>query len=283
MNNTDVKWLHVELSSKCNAWCAGCSRNNNGYGLSDLVNEQDLKIDRLAYLLEQLPNVETVQLCGTLGDPIASATVVEAIDLIKRYAKKIQIHTNGSLRNKTWWQNLAQKLQDINHDVWFGIDGLAGVHEIYRQGTDFNKIIDNATAFIEEGGYATWQFIPFAHNEHQIKDCIRLSQKLKFKKFKIADFCRREQTAKNYKTGEEYMLSPSTKHTPSTVKIVTSGKTVTESDCMFLSYPSIYVNADGTISNCCFFGPYIKFDNLEEMFYNNKVLKSKLCNEWCGK
>mgnify|MGYP003335187616 CR=1 FL=1 len=35
MNNADIKWAHVELSTKCNAWCPACPRNKNGFGLID--------------------------------------------------------------------------------------------------------------------------------------------------------------------------------------------------------------------------------------------------------
>ena len=50
---------------------------------------------------------------------------------------------------------------------------------------NYQKIIDNASAFIQAGGFATWQFVPYAHNEHQVKNCIKVSQELGFKKFKL--------------------------------------------------------------------------------------------------
>ena len=68
------------------------------------------------------------------------------------------------------------------------IDGLEDTHSYYRQGTNWKKIINNAKSFISSGGRAVWQFIPFAHNEHQIKSCIRLSQQLGFKEFKTAKY-----------------------------------------------------------------------------------------------
>ena len=137
MQIEDIKWAHVEASSKCNAWCPACPRNNHGYGLADGVTEQDLLPDRFEEIVNGLPNLYGIQFCGNLGDPIASAHINQLITISKKYAKKIQIHTNGSLRNIDWWTDLAQTLANVDHDVWFGIDGLSGVHEIYRQGTDF--------------------------------------------------------------------------------------------------------------------------------------------------
>jgi organic radical activating enzyme len=267
MNVEDVRWIHVEASSKCNAWCPACPRNNHGFGLVPTLVEQDLSPVRFEEIIAELPKLQTVQLCGNLGDPIASAYITELIDISKKYAKKIQIHTNGSLRNVEWWKQFAQRLSDIDHDVWFGIDGLAGIHEIYRQGTSFEKIINNAQAFISNGGYASWQFIPYKHNEHQVKECLKLSQKLNFKKFRLAKLYRNQTLAKHYQTGEEFDLLP----TDSIRKLINFDrieKPVDEKNCMHLSIPSIYVSAAGNISRCCYMSTNEKFSNA------NKLLKT---------
>ena len=85
MNKQDIKWLHVELSSKCNAWCPACPRNKSGFGLIDGLVEEDLSLEKLEQVLKQLPNLTTVQLCGNYGDPIAAANIISAIDIIKQY------------------------------------------------------------------------------------------------------------------------------------------------------------------------------------------------------
>jgi len=179
---SDTTWLQVENSTKCNAWCPGCARNQGGYGLNPYLVVEDLSTERFEEVLKKLPNLETIQFSGTYGDTMAANNVLEHIDLAIKYASKIQIHTHGGIRSSQWWTDLGTLLKDLNHDVWFCLDGLKGVHEIYRQGTDFDKTVANAKAFISAGGYATWQFIPWAHNEHQIKDCMRLSQQMGFKK-----------------------------------------------------------------------------------------------------
>lgn len=251
MQLEDIKWAHVEASSKCNAWCPACARNNHGYGLANGVTEQDLSPDRFEEIVSVLPGLHGIQFCGNLGDPIASAHIEQLIIISKKYAKKIQIHTNGSLRNTDWWNNLAHTLADIEHDVWFGIDGLSGVHEIYRQGTDFEKIIKNSCAFIDAGGYATWQFIPYKHNEHQVVECLKISQQLKFKKFHLAKLYRNQTLARHYKTGQEFDLLP-TNQMRSLVNIDRIKETVEDKNCMHLSMPSIYVSSKGEISRCCY-------------------------------
>jgi hypothetical protein len=277
----DIKWAHVEASSKCNAWCPACVRNNHGFGLADHVVEQDLSPDLFESIISAMPNLHGIQLCGNLGDPIASSKINDIISISIKYSKKIQIHTNGSLRNTDWWAQLASQLSQIDHDVWFGIDGLEGVHEIYRQGTSFKKIIKNATAFIHNGGNATWQFIPYKHNEHQVLECLKLSQHLKFKKFKLANLYRNQTLARHYKTGEEFNLEP-TKSMQRLIKIHRS-KPVKPNNCMHISMPSIYISASGNISRCCYFWSKEQSNDINDFFKNiNADLSAQICIQNCG-
>ena len=278
---SDIRWLHAELSSKCNAWCPACPRNKNGYGLIDGLIEQDLSTDRFKEIADQLPNLTSLMLCGNYGDPLAASNIHEVIDIAIQRNLKIQIHTNGSLRTANWWADLGKKLANVDHDVWFGLDGIADVHEIYRQGTSYNKIIKNASAFIKSGGYATWQFIPYAHNEHQILTCIKASQDLGFKKFKLVKLFRNKKIAKHYRTGKEFELAPPTEIQPM-IKMPAKRTAVDFKNCMHLSQPSIYLAANGKLSVCCFFGMHSGVDTLEEVLYNNLDLSHKVCLNSCG-
>jgi sulfatase maturation enzyme AslB (radical SAM superfamily) len=281
ISSTDsINWLHVEASSRCNAWCPACPRNLSGYGLDPIVIEQDLSDTRFADVLSQLPDNITIQFCGNYGDPIAAKNFMALLDLAIPKAKKIQIHTNGSLRSTKWWIELANKLANVDHDIWFGIDGLAGVHEIYRQGTDYNKIIENAQAFIGAGGYATWQFIPYAHNEHQIKDCIRESQRAGFKKFKLVKLYRNTVVARNYQTGEEFPLLPP-KEFQHIIRMPRTRTQVDPSNCMHLSYPSVYLSANGKLSLCCYLARSKQFDTFEDLL-PTVDLTDKVCLTNCG-
>ena len=210
IEDSKIRWLHVEPTSQCNAHCPACPRNNNGYGLIDGLSIQDLSIENLAKVFDRFSSIDSVQFCGNYGDPIAAKNIIEQIEfVISKNVSRIQIHTNGSLKTKAWWKNLAKILSTVNESyVEFAIDGLEDTHSIYRQGTDFNKIISNATAFINAGGTAYWQFIPFKHNEHQIKDCIRLSQKLGFKKFNFVKNARYKDVSYHYKTRKKNRYWP---------------------------------------------------------------------------
>jgi len=284
MDSLAVKWLQVENTSKCNAWCPGCDRNQQGYGLAPGLIVQDLDTDRFAEILQQLPNLQTIQFCGTHGDFAAASNVLEHVELALKHSKKIQIHTHGGIRNAHWWRNLADMLKPVEHDVWFGIDGLKGIHEIYRQGTDFDKTMENADAFIQAGGHATWQFIPWAHNEHQIKDCMRESQRMGFKRFKFVFGVRRGPNAYHYRTGEPFELKDWSR-TQGTNHWRLEKTQIQTSDCLHLRENSIYVNANGTVSSCCFFNLHRSCSNVNELPDLHAELTTKpslACIKTCG-
>lgn len=248
-----ITWLQVENTSKCNLWCPACARNNDGFGLKDGLVVEDLDIEKFKLALDQLPYLDVIQFCGTYGEFAAASNVLKHLDLALQHSKKIQIHTHGSLRNKDWWTALGRLLKDIDHDVWFGIDGLEGTHEIHRQGSNYSKVIENATAFIQAGGHATWQFIPFSHNEHQIKDCLKLSQQLGFKKFKLITSVRENLQGKHYRTGEVIEFRPwSRSTTTNPYHTIKDRTTLAKSDCRHLEQKTVYLNASGEFSPCCF-------------------------------
>jgi len=283
-----VKWLHVEPSARCNAWCSSCDRNKNGFGLTDFVIE-DLRAERLKEVIEMLPLLHTVQFCGNFGDPCASKIINEQLAIIKDKNLNLQLHTNGSLRTTEWWSQLANTFKD-KIEVWFAIDGLEDTHSIYRQATNWQKIIDNATAFIQAGGRAVWQFIPFAHNEHQIKDCMRLSTQLGFRQFEFVKNARYREQHFDYQTGKPVDIRPWSQHESQwqrrggildkTQKKIEK-TTVLEKDCMHLTMPSIFLNAGGIISPCCYFkqNPLSK-NNIREQFGKKEF--QPVCLDSCG-
>ena len=278
-----IKWFQVEATTKCNAWCPGCARNQEGFGLvPDLIIE-DLDSTVFEGILKQISALEVIDFCGTYGDAIAASNIETLTDIAKQYAKKIIVRTNGSLRNTQWWESYAEKLKGHDHEVWFCLDGLADTHSIYRQGTDFNTIIANATAFINSGGNAVWQFIPWKHNEHQVAQCIKLSQKLKFRRFEFIRDVRRNFNAKHYRTGEVIEILPWTKNTSFSRFEKTPTKVLPE-NCRHLQEDSLYLNANGKISPCCFFNTVRCVDSLSDLpdIRSELATPKAVCLKFCG-
>lgn len=283
-----IKWLHVEPTTRCNAWCQFCPRNKNGFGLSDF-ELVDLEPKRLKQVIDGMPKLETVQFCGNLGDPCASKLIDDQLQVIKDNDVKLQIHTNGSLRTTDWWANIAKEF-DNKLSVWFAIDGLEDTHKIYRQATNWKKIIENAKAFIDAGGNAVWQFIPFAHNEHQIRECMKMSTVLGFSRFEFTKNARYFDKAYDYRTGKPMDIRPWSKHNEQwkrkgEILHKTTGDVkknrVEEKNCMHLALSSVFLNASGVITPCCYFGskPFVENEIVNSIRSKNYLPN---CIEVCG-
>lgn len=184
--------LQFELSSMCNALCLGCVRTNaaNFVSAKEIIpNKQYITFDVFKKILTapSFQSAGELEFCGVIDDPLMHPEFIEFLDyaaLVNSY--KVLIHTNASLRNKTYWTDLALVLKKHNrHVVRFSIDGLEDTNHIYRQNTQWHKIMTNAQAFIDAGGYAMWQFLVFPWNQHQIEQARQLSVEMGFKEFAI--------------------------------------------------------------------------------------------------
>ena len=160
----NIQWLHAEVTTRCNAWCPFCPRNLDGYTILPGLDMEDLPVESLEQRIKQFPNLDGIQFCGIFGDPCAAKNIDELLDCAFSFdnIKTVQIQTNGSLRKPEWYAKLAERGKHLDMlQVWFGIDGLEDTNHVYRQGTSWNKIMDNESTFIKAGGNALWQFIPF--------------------------------------------------------------------------------------------------------------------------
>jgi len=273
VNINDITSLELELTSRCNAACPLCPRTNLDFS-SILDHKREITIENLKQWLpkEILINVKELILKGTFSDPLISRHIVEIIEWFNSNTnvEQINIYTNGSLRNKNFWQWLAKTLP-VKSTVTFAIDGLEDTHSIYRVNTDYNKIIENAKIFIENGVTARWQFIIFKHNEHQVEDAKKLAKELGFKKF---------ITFYNDRVGEsEFVLQNNsddglTRDTERKNIIESISKKIVK--CTSLSNKRIYINWDGEVFPCCMTGIFSsKTKNYYDfLFWKKKIMKN---------
>lgn len=274
-----VTWLHAEISTKCNAWCPGCPRNLNGFGLNQNLKVEDISYEKFVEVCESLPKLKNIQFCGNFGDPIAHKDPKKIFEYCVSKDYNIQIHTNGSLKTKQWWNELAKILSESMHTIFFAIDGLSDTHHIHRQGTSFEKVIENSLEFIKNNGNAVWQFIPYKHNEHQILPAIKMSQDLGFSKFELIKKPRDLSNAKHFKTGELLNIQHWSDYERFSENR-TSHNTSMPS-CMHLEHPSIYLNASGRISPCCFL-PNVEFSEEIDIAEELKTLPRLECKKNCN-
>lgn len=315
-----IRRAHVELTTRCNARCPMCMRNyrgmdfNSGYPVCELSFEQFQHIfspDVLDIMTQPEPEVNGrvpvnheflgFIFNGNLGDFSSARDGCEIVEYLVSHGLRVMITTNGSTRTPDWWARLA--LPGV--EIGFALDGLADTHALYRQDTDWHKVIKNAQAFIQAGGNATWRFIPFDHNRHQEQACRNLSQKMGFAKFENI-YDGRDNGPAFSRTGEfshQIGYDPGFNGTPRDIKPLLENhitwydsKSVKEPrdtpelniQCIHKRNREIYVAADGTVYPCCFLGFYPTTMNhpgnreLAPLVHENNALEYPLdhCLEW---
>lgn len=188
------KIIHFENTSRCNAACPMCARNVLGEGCT--VNLSDLSFsDFQKYCTTNIVTLEKIFFCGVVGDPAADRDLLKKIEWIKRLRPNVTVgfNTNGSIRNPAWWQQCADLLTGTFDYVVFSIDGLADTNSVYRVGVQWEKVMANAQAYIDQGGSAHWDMLVFDHNKHQVEECKQLAHRMGFTWFRSKETDRWDQ------------------------------------------------------------------------------------------
>jgi len=282
----DLKSLHIEITNKCQASCPMCSRNYHGGLDNPLLKESDWNIVDFKFIvgpvIDQLTNIN---FCGNFGDPLLNVDLQLMTDFVKNTDMHVDIHTNGSLRNHKWWTAFPQHLPK-KHRVVFALDGLKDTHSMYRIGTDFDRILENAKKFINAGGIAEWCFIRFKHNEHQVSAAEDLAKKYGFKYFSVKDSSRFNFEKKykvynrNGKT-EYYLEPPADNQSPffDVSNLFKVKKYIEEStvSCYAQHKKEIYIDAHKRIMPCCFLAaiPYDYYTLQDTLYGPKSVIKEQ--------
>ena len=264
-----IKRITFELSEKCNAACPLCTRidrYNNSNPTEGVRLKRELLIDDFKHIItpEVLNNIDEINLCGNVGDPIAAKDCLKIVEYVSKFDVKILLETNGSLRSEKWWSSLGSYMKPRgkpekrhnNSVVYFHIDGLEDTNHLYRQKTNYDTIVRNAKAFIKAGGQAIWEFIPFAHNEHQIEEAQRRSEEMGFMYFQL------RKSNRGWSKGvekiryvdpdgnERYLRPPSEQNMGKGVKRKELSPDQ-EISCKYINGNNTFVNCDGTLWPCC--------------------------------
>lgn len=186
----EPKKIQFELSTVCNALCLGCVRTDYSFNDSKFTIPSKVYVDinKVFELLKSksMSTVTTLEFCGTIDEPLVHPQFLEIIkgayDINPNY--DIHIHTNGGMRNPSYFKKLANILNKFpQYDMLFSLDGLEDTNHLYRQNVNWKKCMENAEAFINAGGKPLWQFIIFEWNKHQVEEAEALAKKMGFKHF----------------------------------------------------------------------------------------------------
>jgi MoaA/NifB/PqqE/SkfB family radical SAM enzyme len=182
-----IKTLHLETSSVCNAACPMCSREVD-INFNKDTDPGSLSLDKVKQLFDEpfIQNLEYMFMCGSYGDPAAAPDCIKIFKHFRSINNSINfgMHSNGGLRNKEWWSELGSVLSNPFDACYFGIDGLSDTNHIHRVNVSFDKVMENAEAFITAGGRAHWEFLVFDYNEHQVDKSREIAKSMGFVEFR---------------------------------------------------------------------------------------------------
>lgn len=265
----DIKDLHLEISSLCNASCPWCPRTFWGYPYNSGYPETNLTLAQIKKMFpgDFLRRLRRVRVNGNFGDIVMNP---EGADIVEFFREQnpdldIEINTNGGARSADFWRRLA-RAQAL---VRFALDGLEDTHHLYRQNIVWRTVIKNAKTFMSHGGRAVWQMIRFSHNQHQIDSCRELSRDLGFQEFDLIDdgrdtgpvFDRQGQLVHvmgDYRGSISFPMLFKKKRTDRVLleDIIQDRQPSTEVRCEAQRMASIYVAANGDVFPCCYTGFY---------------------------
>lgn len=273
----DVKVVHLELTTRCQASCPQCDRMLPDRGYS---KDYDLSLDQVQTMFTHdfVRQLDKVFACGTFGDPAAAAQCLEIFQWFRSINSNITLgmNTNGGLRDTRFWMDLGQLLSGPRDYCVFSIDGMATTNDIYRRGVMWHRVMLNAETFIKSGGRAHWDMLVFKHNEHHVDHCREQARKLGFVRF------RSKISARHKEVPIAWLSAPTDAVLPDN-----SGPV----QCHAVNEQSIYVAATGKVLPCCFFGGEIfRWNNeLEQYVQNPDSLKATwntnafvICQHNCG-
>lgn len=181
---SQLRKLHIELSSRCNASCGACNRNINGGPVVPGLALEDLSIHDIKQMVPAhiARNIKFVNFCGNLGDPGMAPDLLKVLKYFRSHSPDIiqQVRTNGGMRGPKFWGEVGEFYSECpeSHDnnlfsragvVW-SVDGLEDTNHIYRRGVKWEKVWANMKAYSQTGAKAIWEFLVFGHNEHQIEE-----------------------------------------------------------------------------------------------------------------
>ena len=235
----DVKVLHLEPTDVCQAACPLCARETDVDFRKD--RQHHLTVNQILQVFDQEKIKQLVKMfmCGNYGDPAAGKYTLDIYREFRCINPNIVLgmNTNGGIQTTFWWYELAKILNQSRDYVVFSIDGLEHTNPTYRKNVNWAKLMSNARSFIEAGGSAHWDMLVYRHNQHEVDSCEQLARDMGFTWFR----------AKVSKRGFTESLQFPSGWQPIEMQ-------ATSISCHALKEQSVYIDAQGNLSPCCWLG-----------------------------
>jgi hypothetical protein len=267
----NVKIVHLEPTTNCNAACPQCLRTRTEFE----PNELSLEDVKLLFTPDVLMQLEKIYMCGNYGDPASARQTLEMYEYFISVNTNLTLgmNTNGGIRFPDWWTRLAKVMNKPNDYVVFSIDGLEDTNHLYRRNVRWSKVMDNAKAFIDAGGSAHWDMLVFEHNKHQVDEAHKLAKDMGFNWFR----------AKVSRRFNRFPVDGISQPIEFNDTKVLEGHI----ECSAMKENSIFVDASGKVFPCCWQVEGNYQPNIVQWFYdlsenwNNKP--DSVCKKSCLK
>lgn len=197
----NVKEIHIEPTSLCNAECPMCARNVYGKMVNPYIRLKSLTLQWFEKNItpKQIKKLNKVFFCGNVGDPASAPELLDIIAYFKSHNSNLVVglNSNGGLKTTEWWRKLGQLLDGALDYCVFSIDGLDDTNHLYRRNVQWQKVVKNTTAFISTGASAHWDMLVFEHNKHQVQEAKEQADQMGFKWFRSKETDRWDTYTKN--------------------------------------------------------------------------------------
>lgn len=179
---------HLEISSKCSLACPRCPRTGPKNQFKYKATQLDLKTIQKVFSPEFIQQyMQRLLLCGGQGDPIYNTELIQIVEYFKfnNPKLKLDIVTNGSYKKRSWWKDLASKLNE-NDDVVFSVDGWdQNSNQLYRVNSDYASILEGIAEMVQGLASIHWSTIVFKFNQDKITEIKSLAKSLGVHKFHL--------------------------------------------------------------------------------------------------
>ena len=271
----DIRSVHLEITQKCQAACPMCDRNENGGVDNRHIDNSELSLQDCQAIFTPLfiKQLNTMYMCGNLGDPIVARDTLEVFEYFRSHNKDmwLSMNTNAGAKDVKWWQALAKTIGK-NGAVIFSVDGLSDTNHLYRQNVVWDNVERNMRAFIDAGGRARWDYIIFGHNEHQVEQAEALAkswgverfQKKKSGRFFNANSQKKDTHQAQNRKGVETQLLEKPKQLSNQNLALLKQKEIEKTygsmreyydscdiKCKVAEEKSIFITAEGLLMPCC--------------------------------
>lgn len=184
----NIREVQFEASSNCNARCPLCQRNFYGYPQNYGYPEHDMTLEEAQRIFtpDFVAQLRLILAEGNFGDMQMNPHMIDIWRYLRSVAPSttaLQATTNGGARDRDFWEDLA----DLGIHVNFAIDGLEDTNHLYRQDVNWHRLMTNVKTFLGKNGRATWKFIEFDHNRHQIDAARKMAHDMGFQHFYVVN------------------------------------------------------------------------------------------------